>query len=284
MASSRSHRQTVVPEISATRPRSIASRATSPALQRLKGTPEVAGNSQAMAFTSILACGGKARGSARAGAILQSRQSFLIKPFAPLTDRLGCGVKLPCDLLVGGPIRGQKDDLGTRHLPVGSSVGAGSLLQNSTLIFGGLDAERTLAGHAGFPFSATQHPPRPYRERRTPQRISVKDHLDCAPSSSAGPCRSREPHRATHPTRAPRAAVRPAASSRSSSCASPPSVRPRSSTATTPPRPDLSRSPPLSPDAPPRARPARVNALDRTRYILPSSTQHARTQPTCKTT
>src|SRR3546814_12024937 len=77
--SSESQRQTVVAEILATRPRSIASRATSPALQRLKGTPLVAGNSQARAFTSILAAGGKERRSAGAGPILQCAQSLLVK-------------------------------------------------------------------------------------------------------------------------------------------------------------------------------------------------------------
>src|SRR5215213_6223691 len=103
MASSESHLQTVVAEILATRPRSITSRATSAALQRLKGTPLVAGNSQARAFTSVLASGGKERWSAGAGPILQSAQTLRVEAFAPLTDRLGCGVKPLGDLLVGGP-------------------------------------------------------------------------------------------------------------------------------------------------------------------------------------
>src|SRR5215210_808036 len=103
MASSESHLQTVAPEIDATRPRSIASRATSPALQRLRGTPLVAGNSQANALTSILASGGKERRSARAGSVLQSSQTLLVEPFAPLTYRLGRGVQPSSDPLVGGP-------------------------------------------------------------------------------------------------------------------------------------------------------------------------------------
>src|ERR671910_733359 len=103
MASSESHRQTVVPEISATRPWATASRATSAALQRLRGTPLVAGSSQASAFTSILTSGGKGRGSARSRSIFQPSQPLLIKALAPLTDRLGRGVKPLCDLLVGGP-------------------------------------------------------------------------------------------------------------------------------------------------------------------------------------
>jgi hypothetical protein len=81
----------------------MASRATSPALQRLKATPLLAGNSQANALTSILASGGKEGRSAGAGPILQSVQTLLVEPFAPLTYRLGCGVKPLGDLLVGGP-------------------------------------------------------------------------------------------------------------------------------------------------------------------------------------
>src|SRR5215207_9611644 len=161
MASSRSHRQTVVAEILATRPRSIASRATSPALQRLKGTPLVAGNSQARAFTSILAAGGKERRSAGAGPILQCAQSLLVKALAPLTRCLGSGVQPGGDFLVGGSLGGQQHDPGAHHLPIGSGVSSGSLLQDGVLIFGGFDAEWTLAGHVSSPFSAMQHSPRP---------------------------------------------------------------------------------------------------------------------------
>ena len=61
----------VLPEICSTMPRVITSRATSSVVQRLKGTPEVAGSSQAMAFTSILTSGGKARGPARTRSVFQ---------------------------------------------------------------------------------------------------------------------------------------------------------------------------------------------------------------------
>src|SRR5215210_1076282 len=124
MASSQSHRQTVAPEISATRPRSTTSRAISSALQRLKGTPLLAGSSQAMAFTSTLTEGGKGRGPARAGPIFQSGQTFLVKALAPLRDRLGCGVQPLGYLLVGDFLGGQEDDPGAHHLPVRGGVGA----------------------------------------------------------------------------------------------------------------------------------------------------------------
>src|SRR5215211_9535277 len=101
MASSESHRQTVAPEISATMPRSTASRATSAVLQRLKGTPLLYGSSQAMAFTSTLTEGGKGWGPARARSIFQPGQALLVKALAPLRDHLRTGVQPGGDLLVG---------------------------------------------------------------------------------------------------------------------------------------------------------------------------------------
>src|SRR5687767_8000715 len=110
MASSESHRQMVVPEICPTMPRAITSRATSSVLQRLKGTPEVAGSSQAMALTSILTSGGKARGSARTRSIFQSRDALLVESLAPFPDHLRTGVQPGGYLLVGDFFGGQKDD------------------------------------------------------------------------------------------------------------------------------------------------------------------------------
>src|SRR5919112_3863482 len=122
MASSESHRQMVVLEICSTMPRAIASRATSSVLQRLKGTPEVAGSSQAMAFTSIRASGGKARGSARTRSIFEPLQTLLMESLAPLPNHLRAGVKPRGYLLVGEFFGGQKDDPGANHLPIGGGV------------------------------------------------------------------------------------------------------------------------------------------------------------------
>jgi hypothetical protein len=101
MASSESHRQMVLPEICLTMPRAITSRATSSVLQRLKGTQEVAGSSQAMAFTSILTSGGKARGPARTRSIFQPFQTLLVESLAPLPEHLRAGVQSRGYLLVG---------------------------------------------------------------------------------------------------------------------------------------------------------------------------------------
>ena len=59
MASSASHRQIVVPEISATRPRVITSARISGTWRRESGNPSRAGSSQAIAFTSTTSSGGK---------------------------------------------------------------------------------------------------------------------------------------------------------------------------------------------------------------------------------
>src|ERR671912_610381 len=148
MASSESHRQMVLPEICATTPRAITSRATSSVLQRLKGTQEVAGSSQAMALTSILTSGGKARGPARTRSIFQPLQTLLVESLAPLPDHLRAGVQPGGYLLVGDFFGGQNDDPGANHLPIGTSVRACPLLQDGALLFGRLDAKWALTGHA----------------------------------------------------------------------------------------------------------------------------------------
>src|SRR5215203_3387750 len=179
MASSESHRQMVVPEICATMPRAIASRATSCVLQRLKGTPEVAGSSQAMAFTSILTSGGKGRGPARARSIFQPLQALLMESLAPLPDHLRAGVQPRGYLLVGDFFGGQKDDPGANHLPIGGGVRARPLLQDGALLFRRLDAVGALAGHAPSFLGGDRLVEKTYpgAANRTHQRNSVRDHL-----------------------------------------------------------------------------------------------------------
>jgi hypothetical protein len=168
----------VVPEICPTMPRAITSRATSSVLQRLKGTPEVAGSSQAMAFTSILTSGGKARGPARTRSIFQSRDALLVESFAPLPDHLRAGVQPGGYLLVGDFLGGQKNDPGANHLPIGTGVRACPLLQDGALLFGRLDAKRALGGHALSFLDGDSLVEKPYpdAEKRTHQRSSVRDH------------------------------------------------------------------------------------------------------------
>src|SRR5215210_17735 len=178
MASSESHRQMVVPEICPTTPRAITSRATSWVLQRLKGTPEVAGSSQAMAFTSILASGGKARGSARTRSIFQPLQTFLVESLAPFPDHLRAGVQPGGYLLVGDFLGGQENDPGANHLPIAAGVRACPLLQDGPLLFGRLDAKRALTGHALSFLDADRLVEKPYpgAQKRTHQRSSVREH------------------------------------------------------------------------------------------------------------
>jgi hypothetical protein len=125
----------VVPEICPTTPRAITSLATSWVLQRLKGTPEVAASSQAMAFTSILVSGGKARGPARTRSIFEPLQTLLVESLAPFPDHLMAGVQPGGYLLVGDLFGGQKNDPGANHLPVGTGVRACPLLQDGALLF-----------------------------------------------------------------------------------------------------------------------------------------------------
>ncbi len=84
MASSDSHRQMVVPEMSATIPRVTASAARSGTWKRDSGTPSREGSSQASALTATTTSGGKDRRSAASRALLEARQAVLEEAFAPL--------------------------------------------------------------------------------------------------------------------------------------------------------------------------------------------------------
>jgi hypothetical protein len=131
-----------------------------------------------MAFTSILTSGGKARGPARAGSILQSLQTLLVESLAPFPDHLRAGVQPGGYLLVGDFLGGQENDPGANHLPIAAGVRACPLVQDGPLFFGRLDAKRALAGHA-FSFldgDRLIEKPYPGAQKRTHQRSSVRDH------------------------------------------------------------------------------------------------------------
>src|SRR5688572_2796151 len=73
----------VTPEIRATSPVARTYRRKSSRLKRDKGSPNVRGSSQAMAFTSATMRGGKTRGATSARTLLQARESFPAEAFAP---------------------------------------------------------------------------------------------------------------------------------------------------------------------------------------------------------
>src|SRR5919109_73601 len=78
IASSCSHRQTVLLLKLATMPERCALRTISAELKRESGTPSVAGSSHAMAFTCTTTSGGENRGAARSGSLFQDF-SFLFR-------------------------------------------------------------------------------------------------------------------------------------------------------------------------------------------------------------
>src|SRR3990172_3971632 len=100
MASAESQRQMVVPDISATSPRSRATRRISSTERREKGTPRALGSSQAMAFTSITVSRGENRRSAAAGQLLQTRKPLLEEALTPLADHLSTHEEPYRDLIV----------------------------------------------------------------------------------------------------------------------------------------------------------------------------------------
>ena len=124
MASSESHRQIVVPEISATMPRVVTSLAMSGTCSRDSGTPNREGSSQANALTATTTSGGKDRGSTAPGALFEPGETLLEEPLTPLRDDLASGVQPPGDLVVVESLGGHEHDLGSDHFSIRQRISA----------------------------------------------------------------------------------------------------------------------------------------------------------------
>jgi hypothetical protein len=115
MASSLSQRRTVLSLIVATKPEERTYRAISGVLHRDKGTPVVAGSSQASAFTSSTTSGGKNPGAPGAVSIIEPRHPLVEESLSPEIDHFAPRIKSFGDFIVSQPLVGQKDDLRTLH-------------------------------------------------------------------------------------------------------------------------------------------------------------------------
>src|SRR5213592_527949 len=98
-ASSWSQRQIVEAEASRT-PRSTTRRCSSIREKRPSGSPCVAGNSHASAFTSAICSGGKTARAARALAIVKTRQTLLEEALPPAADDVARALQPARDLCV----------------------------------------------------------------------------------------------------------------------------------------------------------------------------------------
>ena len=116
MASSCNHRQIVVPAMSATIPRLMASRRISARLKRDSGRPLSWGISHARALTATTTSGGKFPRAARPGFVAEAGQTAFEKPLSPLADDLTGGVEALADRLVGQAIGGVEDDPGAQNV------------------------------------------------------------------------------------------------------------------------------------------------------------------------
>jgi hypothetical protein len=84
-------------------------------LHRDKGTPEVAGNSHARAFTSITTSGGKNPGAPRAVSVLESRHPLVEESLSPETDHFAPRIQPFGDFIVSQPFVGKEHDLCALH-------------------------------------------------------------------------------------------------------------------------------------------------------------------------
>src|SRR6266516_1294768 len=114
MASSLSHRHTVLSLMVATMPLVCAWRTISAVLRRERGKPNVAGSSQAMALIWTTTSGGKNRGAARAWSLLQAGQTLVGEALMPETDDVAAHRKECSDFVIGPTLRCQENHSGAK--------------------------------------------------------------------------------------------------------------------------------------------------------------------------
>src|SRR6266566_2130360 len=148
IASSCSHRQTVLSLMRATMPDRCASRTISAVLSRESGRPSVAGSSHASALILTTSSGGKSPGPTRAWAFLQARHAFLEESLAPQTDDIASDGERRRDLVIGVALRGQQDHSGPNHLKIWQRILADPTLQDGSLARRQDYAVRAVARHS----------------------------------------------------------------------------------------------------------------------------------------
>src|SRR6266851_3738121 len=148
MASSLSHRHTVLSLMVATMPERCASRTRSPMLSRESGTPSVAGSSHARALIWTTTSGGKNPGAARAGALLQAVQAFVEEAFAPETDHVASDRERGGDRVVGPALGGKQDHLGPEDYTIWQRILQGATLQRLLFLPRQLDPVRASSRHS----------------------------------------------------------------------------------------------------------------------------------------
>ena len=118
MASSCNHRHTVLSLMVAAIPLLRTSRAISGVLQRERGTPELAGSSQASAFTCTTTSGGERPGTTRPFSVIEASHSLLEKPFSPEANDFATRVQALGNFIVCQSLSRKKNDLGPLHLKI----------------------------------------------------------------------------------------------------------------------------------------------------------------------
>src|SRR3989442_550286 len=148
MASSLSHRHTVLSLMVATMPARCAWRTRSPMLRCESGKPSVAGSSHARALIWTTTSGGENPGAARAWALLQAVQAFVEEAFAPETDHVTSDRERGSDRVVGPPLGGQQDNLGPENGKIRQRILPGAILQRLLFLPRQLDPVRAPPRHS----------------------------------------------------------------------------------------------------------------------------------------
>ena len=139
MASSLSHRHTVLSLMVATMPQRWASRTMSAVLKRESGRPRVDGSSQAMALTCTTTSGGKNRGAARSWSLFQAWQALVKEAFAPKTNDVTAHRQRGGDFVIGQTLRSQEDHSGTKDNIIWQRIFSRPTLQELPFLSGQTD-------------------------------------------------------------------------------------------------------------------------------------------------
>src|SRR5260370_31953875 len=109
MAFSLSHRQIVVSLPVAKRPERRRCEPSSARLHRDRGSPSLAGSSQAMALTRTTTSGGKDPGASGSWAVIETPEALLEEAFSPHADDLAACGEGVCGSGIGGARGSQQD-------------------------------------------------------------------------------------------------------------------------------------------------------------------------------
>ena len=126
-------------------------RASSGMLHRERGTPSLAGSSQAMDLTLMSSSGGKNPGATRSDFLLKPRQTALKEALSPHAHHLAARAQARGNLIIAQPLGGEKDHLGAQNLKIRQRILGCDPLELAVFLAGEDYGIRAFSRHLGLP-------------------------------------------------------------------------------------------------------------------------------------